>query len=154
MLLVLDNAESIFDPRGTNAPEIFSVVEELNQSSNICLLITSRITTLSQDCETLKIPTLSMETALDTFYRIYKQGERSESVNNILKQLDCHPLSVTLLATVAHQNKWGDHRLATEWGRHQTDVLQTEHKKSLAATIELSLSSQCSKNSVLTLEGS
>ena len=57
-----------------------------------------------------------MEAALDTFYRIHKQGERSESVNIILKQLDCHPLSVTLPATVAHQNNWDDHRLATEWG--------------------------------------
>ena len=77
------------------------MVEEPSQFSNICLLVTSRITTVPQDRETLEIPTLSMEAALDTFYRIHKQGE---SANIILKQLDCYPLSVTLLATVAHQN--------------------------------------------------
>jgi len=36
---------------------------------------------------------------------------------------------------------WGQDRLAKEWGVHHTQVLQTDHNESLAATIELSLTS-------------
>ena len=142
MIIVLDNAESILGLPETSAEEIHTIVDELSQFSNICLAITSRISnTLPAHCEIIEIPTLSMEAGHETFYGIYKRSEQSDDIDKILEKLEFHPLSLTLLATVSQQNRWNAKRLKAEWEKQRTRVLRTRNLGSLAATIELSLTS-------------
>ena len=142
MIIVLDNAESILGLPETSAQEIHAIVNELSQFSNICLVVTSRISnTLPAHCEIIEIPTLSMEAGHETFHRIYTLGERTDEISEILKELDFHPLSLTLLATSAQQNRWNAKRITTEWEKQRTGVLRTRNLGSLAATVDLSLAS-------------
>jgi len=100
-------------------------VEELTQVKTMCLCVTSRISTVPRHCKRPIISTLSGESACDIFYDIYDTGDRSDTIRDLLRRLDFHALSITLLATVASH----------------TQVLRTDYGKSLAATVELSLAS-------------
>ena len=84
---------------------------------------------------------MSTEAARNIFYGIYGDRGRSRIIGNLLQRLDFHALSITLLATTALENAWGYDRLAKEWDSHRAQVLRTDHNESLAATIELSLTS-------------
>ena len=141
MIIILDNTESILDPQGINAQEIYTTVEELAQFETICICITSRISTVPRHCKCPTIPTLSMESACNIFYSIYNNGDQSDIINDLLRQLDFHALSITLLATTASHNMWNCKRLVQEWNRQRVQVLQTDYDESLAATIKLSLAS-------------
>ena len=146
MIIVLDNAESVLDPQGPNGQGIYPVVEELSRYKNICLCITSRLRNIPPCCKKPIIPTLSEQAACDIFYSIHDNGCQSDIIKKLLKQLDYHALSITLLATTASNNMWDDDHLTREWDTHHIQVLegdynQTDHNKSLAATIELSLAS-------------
>ena len=100
------------------------MVEELSQFSNVYLCITSRVSTTPPppDCKHRGIPSLSMDAVRHTFYRIYDGERLSNPVNDILEQLDFHPLSITLLGTVAHHNKRGPDRLIRERDRQRTGM--------------------------------
>jgi tetratricopeptide (TPR) repeat protein len=141
MLIILDNAESILDPQGKNAQEIYSVVNELCQFKTISLCITSRIMTVPRYCKRPDIPTLSMEAAREIFYDIYDIHGQHAIINDLLRRLDFHALSITLLATTASHNGWDYERLAKEWDAQRAQVLRTGYNESLATTIELSLAS-------------
>ena len=141
MFIVLDNAESILDPHGTDSQEIYAMVDELCQFETICLCITSRITTVPRYCKRPQIPTLSMEAACEIFYGIHGDGERSTIIDDLLRRLDFHALSITLLATTASDNKWDHGRLSNEWDERRSQVLRTDRNESLEATIEVSLRS-------------
>ena len=115
MVIVLDKEESILDPLGPCAVGLaYAVVDEPSQFSNVYLIVTSRISTVPPRCEVPEIQMLSTEAVCDTFYRIHHR-EQSNSINNILKQPDFHPLSITLLVTVAQYNKWDTSRRGKEW---------------------------------------
>ena len=141
MLIVLDNAESILDPKGTNAREIYSVVDELSQFKKLCLCITSRITTVPPRCKRPEIPALSMEAACNIFHSTYGNHAPSDIIKTLLQRLDFHALSIRLLAMTASHNVWNYDRLVEEWDTQRVQVLQTDYNESLAATIELSLDS-------------
>ena len=140
--IVLDNAESILDPSGINAKEIYSVVDELCQLDTISLLITSRITTVPPRCKCPEIPPLSKKAASDIFYGIYGgNSRRVRVVNDLLQRLDFHPLSITLLAATASHNRWDRYRLRKERDMQRAQVLRADYNESLTATIELSFAS-------------
>ena len=141
MIIVLDNAESILDPQGADAQEIYAAAEGLSEFRSICLCITSRISTVPQHCKRPTIPTLSMESACEIFYGIHDNGGRSDIISNLLGRLDFHALSIALLATTASHNMWDHDRLAREWDTQRVRVLRTDYNRSMAATIELSLAS-------------
>ena len=141
MLIILDNAESILDPQGTDGRGIYTMVKELSHFNNICLGITSRLSAVPPHCKRLEIPTLSMEAARDIFYSIYDDDDHPETINNLLERLEFHALSITLLATTASDNMWSLNRLIKKWDAQRAQVLRTDHNESLAATIELSLDS-------------
>ena len=141
VFIILDNAESILDPQGTDAQEIYAVVDELCQFKTVSLCITSRITTVPRHCSCPEIPTLTKESACDIFHRIYRSSDRSNIINDLLQRLDFHALSITLLAITASHNAWDYDRLASEWDTHRAQVLRTDYNESLAATIELSMAS-------------
>jgi len=110
---------------GGNGQEIYRVVEELSRFKTICLCITSRLTTVPRLCKRPIIPTLSVEAACNIFYSIYDNGSQSDVITNLLKRLDFHALSITLLATTASHNMWDHNRLAKEWDMRHTQVLHT-----------------------------
>ena len=141
ILLILDNVEKILDPHQPEAAALYPVIEELTRIKTMSLVITTRISTVPTTCRQVEVPALSMASTREVFYNIYATQERLPEIDSLFRKLDGHPLSITLLATVATQNRWDHLRLLQEWSRRSISLLQTHHTPGLSATIEVSLSS-------------
>ena len=87
----------IENPEGAGANEIYATVKDLSRLDNVCLCVTSRISTIPPDCKILEVPPLSIDVAHDTFYWICEDVGQSDLVDTILGQLDFHPLLITCL---------------------------------------------------------
>ena len=87
-----------------------------------------------------------MEAACNTFYGTCGDREPSGIIDDLLQRLDFHALSIKLLATATSHNMWDHDRLAREWDAGRAQVLRTNFDESLAATIELSLTSTAFRN--------
>ena len=144
IILVLDNAETILDSRAPDASKIRQVVKELSQFPNLCLIVTSRIDPVLPGCEPTQVLPLSLEDGRKVFYGIYRKKKLSNAVDDLLKQLDYHPLSITILAQVSSQNSWGYEQILREWEGKKSKILETDpmdRDQCLAASIEVSLGS-------------
>ena len=141
--LDLDRILHIFNVRlPTSARPLLTILFQTDLGINTDVAVSDiHTSTILQHCEQPDVPTLSMESACDIFYTIYDNGGRSSTIDDLLKRLDFHALSITLLATAASHNMWDYDLLAREWDAHHTRVLQTDCHQSLAATVELLLAS-------------
>jgi len=137
-LLVLDGVDSILDPLAPGAVEIAAAIEEFGRCDNICLLATSRMDIKIPDFRHIEVPTLPADGARDTFYdRCHLR--RSAAVDELLADLDFHPLSIDLLAGAVCENDWGESALLEAWNDNGTSILKASGSQSLEDNIQSTL---------------
>jgi len=137
-ILMLDGVESILDPLASGAAEIATVIEELGRCQNACVLTTSRLDVRIPGFRRMKVPTLSADGAQDIFHG-YCSLERSIAVDQLLAELDFHPLSINLLANVVQENNWDEQALLEAWNCGKTNILKATGCQSLEDSIKLTL---------------
>ena len=122
-ILVLDGVEAILDPLAPGTAEIAAAIEELGRCQNFCLLATSRMDVKIPGFRRVDVPMLSADGAQDIFYSC-SLLRRSAAVDNLLEELDFHPLSINLLASAARKNDWDGPALLEAWNDGKTNILK------------------------------
>ena len=134
-ILVLDGVESLLDPLASEAAEITTAIAEFGRRQNVCLLVTTRMDVKIPDFRRIKVPTLSVDGARDMFHSRCRLG-RSTTVDKLLEELDCHPLSIDLLASAVRENGWDEPALSKGWNDGKTSVLKATGCQSLEDNIK------------------
>ena len=137
-ILVLDGVDSILDPLAPAAVEITTAIEEIGRCENVCLIATSRMDIKIPDFRHIEVPTLPANDARNTFYGRCKM-RRSAAVDELLADLDFHPLSIELLASAVRENDWDEAALLEAWDHSRTSVLRASGRQSLEDSIQLTL---------------
>jgi len=137
-LLVLDGVDFVLDSPAPEVKEIATVIEGLGSDQRVCLVTTSRIYPDIQGFQRIEVPTLPEDGAREAFYSNCGLG-RSPAVDDLIAELDFHPLSIDLLARSVRENDWDATTLLQAWADNQTSTLRANYLKE---ALEVSLRSQ------------
>ncbi|KAG0693782.1 P-loop containing nucleoside triphosphate hydrolase protein [Suillus ampliporus] len=148
-LVVLDNAETFEEASVSLAiSKIPPAIAEIADIPGVILILTSRSRRNAPDVQwiTKDVLPLDMSSAQAVFFQIYHHASRSgaeEDIKDLLKELDFHPLSISLLANAAQQNGWSLATLLKRWNNKHSGVLNQGVGKlqSFSFTMRLSLGS-------------
>jgi ABC-type dipeptide/oligopeptide/nickel transport system ATPase subunit len=148
-LIILDNAETFEEASASSAlGDIPPAIAEMANIPGVTLILTSRSRRNAPNVQwiTKDIPPLDLSSAQAVFFRIYQHSSRSEaeeSIKDLLKEVDFHPLSINILANAAQQNGWSPATLLKRWNDRHSKVLNSGKGKlqSLSDTMQLSLGS-------------
>jgi hypothetical protein len=132
---VLDGIDSILDPRASRAAEISTTIEEFGRCPKVCLVATSRVDFEITGFWRMKVSRLPEEAARRTFHS-YCSLEESAVIDDVLSELDFHPLSIVLLASAVEENGWDEPALVEEWNDGKTNMLKASGHQSLEDIIE------------------
>jgi len=104
----------ILDPLVPGAKEISATIEEFGGYDNVCLVTTSRMDPDIHGFHRIGVPTLSEDGAQDAFYSLCNLGG-SPAVDDLIARLNCHPLSIDLLASSVRENGRDESMLFKAW---------------------------------------
>ena len=130
-ILVLDGVDSLLDPLASGAAEIAEAIMEFGRCQNVCLLATTGMDVETPDFRRVEVLALSADGARDMFHSCCPLG-RSATVDQLLEELDFHPLSIDLLASAVRENGWDEPTLLKAWNDNKkTNILNAAGRQSL-----------------------
>ena len=152
LILLLDGVDLILDPPVSGDEEISAMIEELGSYEHVCLVTTCRMYPDIHGFHRVEVPTLSEDGAREAFYNLCALG-RSSAVDNLIRNLDFHPLPLNLLASSARENNWDATMLLKAWDDNQANELQTNYQQRLKDVVEISFRSPTIQNLGTTARG-
>jgi len=142
-LLVVDNAETFNDAGDEDAGKLLAVLNSIGAQLSTRIIFTTRnseVVPPNLRCERLTISGLSLQASCDAFEVVYLNSI-DDSMRNIFRALDFHPLSINILANAAVINEWSISDIYQTWTERQVQVLDNANDKyrSLRVAIEISI---------------
>jgi len=145
-LLVIDNAEIFVEAGNAGFRDISQTLDEMGTLCRI-IFTTRNTNTVPANLRwnTIYAEPLDIEAAVETFASTYKQQDVDTSTKEILLELECHPLSINILANTAVSNRWTLNQLQVNWQTHsKSRLLETSKDKYHSVGFAIDLSVSCS----------
>ncbi|KAE9384994.1 TPR-like protein [Gymnopus androsaceus JB14] len=142
ILLVLDNFETPWHS-STNQNTVQNLVENICGQRQVSVMVTMRGAKGPGNVEWKKLggqsglPPLTLEAAREAFISISQNTDGSEELDGLLKELDCMPLAVLLMAQLSKRLSLDD--LINDWQMSKTSMLRNENQDSRLTSMNTSI---------------